>query len=417
MEHTQETDIRRYLYLVQNRRYLFAGAAALIMTVAVIISYVMPPIYEAKTVVSIEKNLLDSIIKGIGDSQTGDDKVKALSTIMKSRTLVFKVINDLGFDTSKMTELQIEALINRTQEKTEINIEFNKASKKDIDYFVLSFRHRNPMIARDYVNTLVSRYIEENLSSHREGSFGANRFLMDQISVFKEKDNKLDAEITALKKNRTIIFYDRYLELQKRLDDLLVQYTESHPEVIRVKADIASLKLKFRASAEGGNGAEESEKGTVNMAYAASLKSRLVALEEEKNTNKKIYDELIATYGKSEMSAQAEIQDKAGTFRIVDPAVLPVKPVSPNRLKIMLMGIFGGVFGAFALIVMLDTLDQSIKNVDALKQFGAPVLAVIPHIENKNEMVKAKKKDRYLYSFSGLFVALLIAIIVWEFFR
>jgi polysaccharide biosynthesis transport protein len=418
VEQTQELDIKRYVHLVLKRRYLFAAVAAVIIAVVVAASYVIPPVYEAKTVVSIEKSFLNNVIKNIGAVQTVDDKASALSTIMKSRTLVYKVISDLGLDVNGMTEAQLEGLIKGTQDKTQITIEFNKSGRKDVDFFTVSFRDRDPRRARDYVNNLVSRYIEENLSGKREDSFGANRFLLDQINHYKDAVAKLDTEIAMLKKDRNVMLHDRMLELQKRLDDLLVQYTESHPDVVKARSEIDSLKWKFRTSRKKPDADDQEnqppETSSAAVARAAYTKNQIAALERERDTNKKIYDELAAAYGKSEVSSQAEIQDKAGTFRIVDPAVLPIKPVSLNRIMIILLGIAGGLAGAFGVLLALDTFDKSVKTIDVLRGLGIPVLAVIPHIESPDELIKAKRKDAYFYGLSGLFVVLLGAVIVRE---
>jgi succinoglycan biosynthesis transport protein ExoP len=119
-------------------------------------------------------------------------------------------------------------------------------------------------------------------------------------------------------------------------------------------------------------------------------------------------------YGKSEVSTQAELQDNAGTFKIVDPAVLPITPISPNRIRIMLLGIIGGVAGAAGLIILLDIFDDSIKNVDAIKRLGIPVLAIIPHIQDSRELIKSRRKDIFFYTLSGLYIVLLGVVIVLE---
>jgi uncharacterized protein involved in exopolysaccharide biosynthesis len=401
VEQTQELDIKHYLHLVLKRRYLFAIIAAAIMTATVAAAYIIPPLYEAKTVVSIEKSFLDNVIKNIGGMQAIEDKATALSTVMKSRTLVFKVMSDLGFDIQKMTEAQVEGLIKKTQERTQITIEFNKSGRRDVDFFTVSFRDQDPRKARDYVNNLVSKYIEENLGSKREESFDANRFLLDQINQYKEKVEKIEAEISLLKQDDNIILYNKFLELQKRLDSLLVQYTENHPEVQKVQSEIEALKTKYNISPK-------------KLAHASNVNNRLTVIERERESTKKIYDDLTAAYGKSQVSVQAEMQDKAGTFKIVDPAVLPIKPVSPNRILIILLGIVGGIAGAAALIVLLDAFDDSVKNVDTIKRLGIPVLAVIPHIQDPDALKKSRRKDITLYVFSGLFTVLLCAVIVRE---
>ncbi len=67
-----------------------------------------------------------------------------------------------------------------------------------------------------------------------------------------------------------------------------------------------------------------------------------------KETNMAMYEQLVARGGQAEVSKQLEVQDKSTTFRIVEPAVMPSSPVSPNRVKIMLMGIVAGFAGGFS---------------------------------------------------------------------
>ena len=401
VEQTQELDIKHYLHLIMKRRYLFAITAAFIVTTVVIISHFISPIYEANTVVAIEPSFLNDVLKKIGGTQSLEDKATALSTIMKSRSLVLKVMGDLGVNLQGMTEARVESLINSTQNKTKIKIEFNKAGRRDVDFFTVSFQDSDPRFARDYVNTVVGKYIETSIGSKREDSLGANKFLLDQINQSKEKVDKLEAEIAALKKDKNIILFSRFSELQKRLEDLLVRYTADHPEVTKVQSEIETLKARDTMSQS-------------KLAYAATVVNRLTSLEHELEFSKKIYDELTVAYGKSEVSTQAELQDNAGTFKIVDPAVLPITPISPNRIRIILLGIIGGVAGAAGLIILLDIFDDSIKNVDTIKRLGIPVLAIIPHIQDSRELIKSRRKDIFFYTLSGLYIVLLGVVIVLE---
>jgi uncharacterized protein involved in exopolysaccharide biosynthesis len=434
-------DIKRYLLLIRKRRTLFAVVAAAVITGAFIISHIIPPLYEARTLVSIEKNFLNDISKGLAVSTAVDSKVSALSTILNSRTLIYKVISDLDLEVNRKSEAEIENLIKSVQDRTEVKIEFNKVSRNNVDFFTVSFQDRDPKVARDYVNTLVGRYIEESLKYKREESSGANSFLLDQINLFKAKVGKLDEEIVRLrekeaeaaslkkkeeeaelmKKNRIVAGDERVLELkklQKRLDYLLVHYMNTYPEVNKVKADIEALKAEiktkpYKPPVDDGPGRNPVEKNKAAPAPASDVKTRLAELERERETSNRIYDELAAAYGISQVSTQAEIQDRAGRFRIVDPAILPFKPVSPNRIKIMLIGIFAGIAMAFGLIVFLDSFNKSIKSVDALKKFGLPVI-VVPHMPDPGELKKARRNNIFFYGLSGLFISLLVAVLVRE---
>ena len=50
-----------------------------------------------------------------------------------------------------------------------------------------------------------------------------------------------------------------------------------------------------------------------------------------------IYNQLVARYGQSEISKQMELKDKSTSFRIIEAAVTPEFPASPNRPAIVMI--------------------------------------------------------------------------------
>ena len=49
-----------------------------------------------------------------------------------------------------------------------------------------------------------------------------------------------------------------------------------------------------------------------------------------------------------------------------------------------------------------------------IKSLGIPVLAIIPHIQDPNALIRSRRKDICFYTLSGLYVVLLGAVIVLE---
>ncbi len=109
-----------------------------------------------------------------------------------------------------------------------------------------------------------------------------------------------------------------------------------------------------------------------------------------------------------------EVEDKGTTFRVVDPAVLPVKPTSPNRIAIILGGIAGGLAAAFGLVLLLDYYDESVKSLDGLKALGLPVLAVIPKMQIPAEIRQQKAYDVRLYAISACYFSLILIVLLLE---
>jgi len=502
IESSSIDNVKTYVRLILKKRVLFVATATLIITAAVIGSYVQPKKFEAQSTVFIERNVISNLVKGIAITPSMDDRLRVLLYSMKSRHLLMKVIKALDMDLNTENNAELSEMVEALKERTSIK---TRKGARGMDLFVISYRDKDPKFARDYVNTLVKLYIEGNLSGKRDEAYGANIFLSEQIEFFKNKLDSIDAEILSFRKEkgvfvstdeRKIVSEIKNIEerleeieilkmelkakkdsmtkqlkdgnayaaigleesdtinaMQKKLNNLLINYTEDYPEVIKVRAFIEALKQGFGNETEKSDASQnlsteisnlnpvyhelKAELVKVESDFAAMTarekhlkklmeskksylgnipaeKKKLSDMERKKAMDREIYEKLILRLGQSEVSKQMEIQDKGASFNIIDPAVLPTKPVSPNRVIIILLSILAGLAGAFGLIFLIDTMDTSVKTLDSMKTLGLPVLAVIPAMENAEDLKRKRKKDILTYSFAGGYMLLILILLVLE---
>ena len=413
----QELDIGRYLQIIHRRRYQFIAVAAVIIALITAASYVLPRSYEASATVSVEKNYLNVLMQDIAVASSIEEGVQALSVVIISRGMILKVLTELEVDLESKSEAEIEKLVKHFQKRTLIKIEMNRSSNRNMELFTVSYRDNNPRFARDYVNTLVNRYIVDSLSLKRQDAVGANQFVMGQMDIYKRKLDRIEAEIARRPKEQGVQqLPTRLTALQKKYDELLVQYTEQHPEVVRLKADIESTRAQMQEQhgRRGGKDDESGKSGAGDGPGTHAKQKSIADLERDREAYKKIYESLVASIGRSEVSAQVEVKAKADTFRILDPAVLPIEPVGAPRWKIILMGIIAGIAGGACAVIILDMRDKSIKNIDTLKDLGFPVIGMIPRIQNVGVIVATRRKDLLVYSAAGLYLTATVALAVIE---
>jgi polysaccharide biosynthesis transport protein len=468
---SSESEYKKYLQLVVRRKELFVVLALLIMTVVFAVSFLLPRKYESSSTVFIEKNVISELVKGITVTPSMEDTINVLTYAITSRTLMAKVVDSMDVSMGKKGES--DELIKKLQRNTSVKV-------KDKNLFTISFSDSNPKVARDFVNTLVRMYIEQNMSSKRGESYDATKFLTEQIGTFNTKLEKAAHAVNDYKRDKGGVIsinegklfeeinlsqqklYDlqlrrRQLEgmrqvtkksndplqvklnsLQKKLDDLRVSYTDSYPEVMTVKSDIETVKEQLKDRKDGISQPLEpqelarieaeidaikvTEEGlrryvSTNKKVLESIptaKAGLERLELEEKNQKNIYDQLYTRQGQSEVSKQMEVQDKSTTFRVVDPAILPLKPASPNRLLIMLMGVLGGLAGSFGILFLVDQLDGSVKNVDFVKSLGVPVLAIIPRLKDPVQEVQRLRRSRRIFAAAAVYLLLLLCFPAME---
>jgi polysaccharide biosynthesis transport protein len=135
------------------------------------------------------------------------------------------------------------------------------------------------------------------------------------------------------------------------------------------------------------------------IASLDELKEKLRLIPEYKTTLERMQREIDnATQLRDRFRAQQEnssiSQDLLGDnsmpkYKVIEPAKLPLKPFSPNRAKIIGLGILMGLVVGGAALLLAELTDKSFKNVDDVEQFlSLPVIGVAPHIEFIKEVTK-----------------------------
>jgi polysaccharide chain length determinant protein (PEP-CTERM system associated) len=210
----------------------------------------------------------------------------------------------------------------------------------------------------------------------------------------------------------------RIKETQAKLDDLLLRFTDKHPDVIATRqtlrdlqnrraAEIDSLRRgdpdAVAASGASNNPVYQSIQVALNQAdveiasirgeldqhnsKAAELRERLdtapqveaeyAQLNRDYDVNKTQYSALLANYQKAKLGEQA---DNAGSvrFEIVSPPSAAFAPVFPRRVVFLSAVLLGSFLVGGGLAYLLHRLRPVVGSARGLTQLtGLPVLAVV----------------------------------------
>jgi succinoglycan biosynthesis transport protein ExoP len=203
---------------------------------------------------------------------------------------------------------------------------------------------------------------------------------------------------------------------QARLNELTVKYTDAYPEVVALKAEIEEIKGKMEAA--GPPTQDEADLATYPV--IADLNRQIKQIDEETITRKakrermeedfKAYQARVEATPKVEQELQKlqrdyasmqgnyqsllekqlsaklaqnlEERQKGEQFRVIDPANLPVSPVTPQRRQLVLLGFVGGLAAGIALVIGLDLLRPRFRtSQDVTAILGLPTFTVVPRLK------------------------------------
>lgn len=215
-------------------------------------------------------------------------------------------------------------------------------------------------------------------------------------------------------------------KLEVKLSQLKARYGPGHPDIRKAQAAIDQLRAK--AATEEANGPAIVEQTAIQTPAHKTrnpvLEAQIGKLEEHIQEQSKLlkplqarmdfheskleqmpvfeqqiarlqadYDTLRTQYTglmdkekAAEISHALEVHQKGEKFEILDKAVTPGKPSSPNRKLISLAGLLGGLMAGIALAIVVELGDESVRSeAEATRILGKPVLSGIPQIISTRE--------------------------------
>ena len=149
---------------------------------------------------------------------------------------------------------------------------------------------------------------------------------------------------------------------------------------------------------------------------APGLESQLTELMRDYTTLQATYQNLLAKSQEAKVAANMERRQIGEQFKLIDSARLPQRPISPNRLRINLLGALAGLAIGLGFAALLEYRDTSLRSEeDVVVALSLPVLALVPTMSTVIERERQRRR-RLLLASSGVVVLIMgVAAIAWKF--
>lgn len=472
----------RYARGMWRYRWMMMAVTWLVCIIGWAVVLRMPDVYQASARVHVDtQSMLRPLLRGLAVDSGSVERVGLITRTLLSNPNLEQLARMTDLDLRAENPKQMEDLISGLRSKIRIE------STRNENLYTISYTDSDRNLAKRVVQSLLTIFVENTLGQSRADTDAAQDFLdrqiaeyearlrqaEDQLAEFKrehvgmmpgegqdyykrlesalaelqnarlqlrELENRLSAQQRQLQdfEEQTSEFTlygagespertaldTRIRSLEQQLDDLLLRYTNKHPDVIEIQGLIrkleqerAQIKPPSADSTQQANpvyqqlkimiGETESQIAGLQVRVneyeervaklremintIPQVEAELARLNRDYNVNKANYEELLERREAAKLSKQADISADDVKFRVVDPPRVPIEPSGPPRVMLMsaVLGLAFGIGGGIGFLVY--QIRPTFEDARLLKELtGHPVFGSVCMIYTDDYLKKRR---------------------------
>jgi polysaccharide chain length determinant protein (PEP-CTERM system associated) len=430
----------------------------------------LPPVYRSYTEVMVVAQKVPADYVKPTVTADIDDRLKTIEQQITNRTNIERIIREMDLYPEQRRAMAMEDVVDEMR-RNDLAVQ-----RQGTSVFRIYFKSRDPKKAAATANRVAELFIQENLKLREDQAQGTSSFLdselvqakrkledqEDRVAAFKqihmgELPEQRDTNLRAVSQlqdklginndaidraeTRKLLLQSQIAELRQqasapapvapaapagpsRLDQLRTElaelrsrYTDRHPDVVRLQAEIAQLErmpppaptpapqqvapsqataLRIDPELKGQLDSVDYEIRNLQVErqrilddisrYQARLENtprveqELLSLSRDYESIQHSYESLLDKQTQARLAENLEKRQQGEQFKILDKAVPPTEPYFPKPLLLLAAGLAVGCLAGILLALLRDQTDSTYVDGETLQQAfpGVRVLATIP---------------------------------------
>jgi polysaccharide chain length determinant protein (PEP-CTERM system associated) len=490
-------------------RWIALALSTILAIAGTFVVLVLPGYYESRAQIYVDtKSVLKPLLQGLAVSTEQRDETDVVRNALLARPFLDQVARKTGLFTPKMApQVQEEVL-------TDLADQITIKGDSSVGLYTIAYADSSARTAQAVVQNLLDTFVNGSITTGRADSQNAQQFLADQVKEYERRLSESEQQLADFKKRNIGLMPDQrgdyFVRLQaelsnlaklksdlavatqqrdelrrklssdvqgskalaapptnqqiqaavtldarirdsrQQLDDLLLKYTDRHPEVIALKDTIKRLE-DLRQAELGGvrptNAAPTASPGAVptdpviqNLQIALNnadiqlaalstqvrqseaqigelqrmvttgpeIEAELARMNRDYGVTKAQYEALLQRLESARLSNDADRREEL-RFKVLEPPTSPLQAVRPNRPLFLSAVIVASLLMGVGLALLLSLLQPVFYSKSSVgSTLNLPVIGVVSRAYSQEERAH---QVRAVLAY-GSAIAVLVAAVV-----
>ena len=457
-------DYRYWAKELWRQKVLVLAAVLVGLAGGLLVVQVTDPVYSAGTLIMVEAQKIPSEYVRPTVTAGMQERLKTLEQQITNRDNLEQIISELNLYSDLRLKATREEVIHQARRDLTLRVQGDSI-------FRVAFRGSDAEAVANVANRIADLFITENLRLREERAANTTEFLNEEleetrlqleeqesrVAAFRVENNgqlpeQLQSNVATLSQlqrelqitldsieqaelRKLLLGEDRRAgvpvatqetvstlesQLQKlrlELVGLRSKYSDQHPDVLRVEAQISGLEKEALARPTRNKVSPPPQEQIVHQAEMAKIdaestrlekerlrilsdinrvkyrlemtsqvKQGLVSLNRDYRNLEQSYQSLLNKRIDARLAENLERKQQSEQFRILERAVPPSKPIAPNKKLYLAAGLLMGTVIGTGLALLRMQLDSTFDTPDALRMAfpAVPVLTSLPRVRARD---------------------------------
>lgn len=437
----------------------------------------IPGRYDTSAKVYVDTtSVLRPLLEGLAVAPSTSNEVEMVRRVLLGRPRLEKVIDETELKSRAQTPIDRASLLDDLSKSIRVT------GDPQSHLYTIVYGDRDPRVSHAVVQNLLDVFLGETVGEKRNDAANAQKFIVAQLAEYEHRLSESEKKLAGFKKKNVGFMPDdrggyferlqremqevdrldaeravavnkrselrskllggegaasglgavetsvdaRIVETKGRLEELLLQYTDAHPDVIALKQSIAGLEAQrareletLRANRSSLGSARSSSTSLVlqNLQIALNeaelqiaaadsqlsdhrtrivelkrmmnvlpeVEAELARLSRDYGINQTQYEQLLQRLESARLTDEADRSEDL-KVKIIDPPVLPILPAAPKRGLLLIGVLLAGLGAGGGLAWLLAQLQPAFSNLRELRKLiKLPTLGSISLVEAGHE--------------------------------